>query len=309
MKPLLAALAGILVTSWGSILVRLASVPAMGAAFHRMAFATIFLLPVLAMRRAMRTMRASRPKDRSSRPRFPALWTLASGVCLALHFATWIASLSYTSIGSSVVLVSTMPVFSVALSALFLKERAGAASVAAILVALSGAAVIGWGDYGAGGDSLGGDLLALAGAFFAAVYLLIGRKVRGQVPLLEYLVAVYGASAVVLLVLGLSAGAGLGPYPRASYLWLILMGLGPSVVGHSLLNHAVRHLRAYVVHTVGLVEPFLATLYAYIIFGERPGRHLYAGGALVVIGLNYVLLEERRRTGMSRDAALTARSA
>ena len=305
MKPLLAALAGILVTSWGSILVRLASVPAMGAAFHRMAFATLLLLPILAIARAAGF--AGDPAG-AIPARFPALMTVVSGACLALHFATWIGSLSYTSIGSSVVLVSTMPVFSLVLSALLLRERASGASVAAVLVALAGAAVIGWGDYGIGGDTLTGDLLALAGSLFAALYLLIGRSVRGQVPLLQYLVAVYGASALILLVLGLAVGANLGPYTPASYAWLFLMGLGPSVVGHSLLNHAVRHVRAYVVHTAGLAEPLLATLYAYLIFDERPGGHLYAGGALIAAGLIYVLLEERRRTSLSGDAALTARS-
>lgn len=292
MTALLAALLGVTVTSWGSILVRLAGAPALGAAFYRMAFATAILASASTLGRA--TSPRSSTTDRIPRGRVGALIIL-SGACLALHFATWIASLSYTSIASSAVLVSTVPVFGLAMSAIFLGERAGVSTAMAILVAVGGAAVIGAGDYGSGAQQLGGDLLALAGAFFAAAYLLIGRSLRDRAPLVGYLIRVYGSSAVFLLVLAVSAGASLGPYPAASYAWLFLMALGPSVIGHSLLNYAVRQVRAYVVNAVGLGEPLLATLYALLIFGEKPGVHLYVGGALVIAGLVHVLLQERRR--------------
>lgn len=292
MKALFAALVGVMVTSWGSILVRLAAAPPLGAAFWRMAFAATILLPVSVLVRGV-----SPPLPAPSRPTAIRVTSmmLLSGCCLALHFATWIASLSYTSISSSAVLVSTVPIFGLALSAVFLGEKAGASTAAAILVALAGAVVIGTGDYDPSGRRLLGDLLALAGAFFAAAYLLIGRWLRDQRSLVTYLAWVYGSSAFFLLVMALSVGASLGPYPASSYLWLFLMALGPSVIGHSLLNYAVRHVRAYVVNTTGLGEPILATVYAFLIFGERPGWHLVAGGLLVVAGLVRVLLDERRR--------------
>jgi len=298
-KPLLAALAGVAITSWGSILVRLAAVPAGGAAFHRMAFATAILLPVLAAARAVSPAKPAATPGAMTRRRRAGLIAL-SAACLALHFATWIASLSYTSIGSSVMLVSTVPVFSVALSALLLGERARLASVAAILVALAGVVVIGSGDLGRGGGSLRGDLLALAGAFFAAAYLLIGRRLRDQTPLLEYLLLIYSGSAVLLLAFCLAGGVSLGPYTAQSYLWLFLMGLGPSCAGHGLLNYAVRHVRAYVVNTVGLVEPLLATGYAFLLLDERPEPLWFGGAALIAVGLFVVLAEERALTARAR---------
>jgi drug/metabolite transporter (DMT)-like permease len=291
-KALVAAFLGVIVTSWGSILVRLAAAPPLGAAFYRMAFAAMILLPVSILAREPSPDRAASIRLGPARV---TLLMLLSGCCLALHFATWIASLSYTSISSSAVLVSTVPIFGLALSAIFLGEKAGISTAVAILIALAGAAVIGTGDYDPTGGRLVGDLLALAGAFFAAAYLLIGRRLRSQRSLVTYLAWVYGSSACFLLVMALLGGASLGPYPAVSYLWLFLMALGPSVIGHSLLNYAVRHVRAYVVNTTGLVEPVLATLYAFLIFGERPGWHLVAGGALVAAGLVRVLLDERRR--------------
>jgi drug/metabolite transporter (DMT)-like permease len=276
-------MAGTLATSWGAILVRLAAAPPLGAAFFRMAFASVLLLPAawLCARRAI-----------SARI---LLMMLLAGACLALHFATWITSLDMTSIGSSVVLVATVPLFGAALSAVFLSERPSGAGLAAIAAAFVGAVLIAWGDYGLGGGHIVGDLLALAGAAFAAAYLLIGRHLRGSVDFIPYLAWVYGSSAVILLVFCLGAGTPLTTYRSASYGWLFLMAIGPSLTGHSLLNLAVRHVRAYVVNTVGLAEPLLATLYAFLIFGERPGAHLYAGGALVAAGLLFLLWDERRR--------------
>jgi drug/metabolite transporter (DMT)-like permease len=97
----------------------------------------------------------------------------------------------------------------------------------------------------------------------------------------------------------LAAGTPLTTYRSAGYGWLFLMAIGPSLTGHSLLNLAVRHVRAYVVNTVGLAEPLLATLYAFLIFGERPGPYLYAGAALVAAGLLFLLWDERRRLAPS----------
>ncbi|MBI3449234.1 MAG: DMT family transporter [Acidobacteria bacterium] len=234
---------------------------------------------------------AIRESRRAPRPIPRRAWLpiLLAGSLLALHFATWIASLRYTSVGASVLLVSTQPIFGIALSRVFLRESASRATVAGVLVSLAGTALIAGGDLALGPAHLLGDLLALAGAFFAAAYFLIGRTVRERVAFGTYLTGVYGAGACCLLAAALAAGeldrAALG----ADWPWYLLMAAGPGVLGHGLLNWSVRRVRAYVVSAALLGEPVLATLYAWVIFGERPGAALAGGGALVVLGLIAVL--------------------
>jgi drug/metabolite transporter (DMT)-like permease len=223
-----------------------------------------------------------------------------SGLMLALHFATWITSLQHTSVGSSVLLVSTQPLFGLWLSRIFLGEAASRRTVIAVGVCLAGTAVIVWGDLGIGPDRRFGDLLALAGAAFAAGYLLIGRRVRAQVPFGTYLTCVYASAAAALGLMMI--GAGTPASPARDALWLILMAAGPGVAGHGLLNWCVRRVRAYVVNAALLGEPILATLYAWLVFSERPGLHLLAGGGLVVAGLAFVLHEEGRSPGERREA-------
>jgi drug/metabolite transporter (DMT)-like permease len=225
-------------------------------------------------------------------PTATALLPLAgAGALLALHFATWIASLRYTSVGSSVVLVSTQPIFGVLFSRLFLRESASARTLAGVAISLAGTIVIAWGDFGQGGSHALGDLLALAGAALAAGYFLIGRSVRAWIPFSLYLGGVYASGAIVLVVIAAVSGDLSSESLGSDWPWLILMAAGPGVAGHGLLNWSVRHVRAYVVNAALLGEPVLATLYAWAIFGERPGAALLAGGALVVLGLGWVFLE------------------
>jgi drug/metabolite transporter (DMT)-like permease len=147
-------------TSFGSILVRLADAPALAVSFYRVALASLVLLPFAA------------DKARTSWPTLTGrqrLLLVGAGVALASHFATWIASLSLTSIAASTLLVNTAPVFAVLLAWLFLREPPTQVLLVAIPVALFGAALIAVGDRDASPGSLAGNLLALAGAVSLAV--------------------------------------------------------------------------------------------------------------------------------------------
>src|SRR5206468_597543 len=112
-SPYLPLALAVLCISTGSIFVRMASAPPLAVAFYRIFLASLLLAPF-----AARSARRSWPAL-SSRPR--AL-LLASGVALGVHFATWIASLSFTSVAASVLLVNTTPLFTLAFSRAFLGE-------------------------------------------------------------------------------------------------------------------------------------------------------------------------------------------
>ena len=98
--------------STASIFVRLCDAPALIIAAYRMVFASLMLLPLAARGRVWEGWTT------------PQLgWCLLAGQFLSLHFAFWIASLKYTSVASSVVLVASHPIFVGIGSWLFLKER------------------------------------------------------------------------------------------------------------------------------------------------------------------------------------------
>lgn len=276
LKPGVALGLAIFAVSWGSILVRFCAAPPLVIAFYRLGFATLFLLPFVAIRHPPLVRR---PDARTG-------WLgLAAGFLLALHFGVWITSLAFTTVASSVVLVSTQPIFSALFSGPALGEKAPGRLYLGVAVCLAGTALIAGADFSLSLAHLKGDLLALAGAAAAAGYFVVGRSVRAEIPFWNYLLLVYGSAAVVL---GLAATAARNPILEnrsQDYFWFFVMALVPSLVGHSCFNWAVRHLRVYHVNLAAFGEPILASLYAFLLFGERLPPSLWAGAALVFGGV------------------------
>lgn len=282
LKASLALMTAVAAISWAAILIRWCDAPSAGIAFYRLLFATAALAP-LGVRGALRT------------PRHTRLLTLGAGLMLAMHFATWIASLRYTTVASSVTLVATLPVFAAALGPLWLGEKPGRRGLAGVALALIGVAVVSGGDWTLGARALGGDLLALLGALTGAVYLMIGRRVREQVAFLPYLLSVNGATTAFLLVFAVVSGARLGGYPGSTWLALVLLAGGPHLVGHGLLNWSVRRVRSFAVTLAVLGEPLLSTVYAALIFRELPAAWFYPGAVLIAAGVLLGLQDESRR--------------
>jgi drug/metabolite transporter (DMT)-like permease len=279
LRLLLSLSAGIVAISLAATLIRLAQaqgVPTLSIAAWRLVFASLILLPY-----AWRTRR-DEIRDLTRRE-----WLLlaASGLFLGLHFASWIGSLGYTSVASSVVLVSMGPVFVGLGSWLFLHERLGPLLAAGILLAAVGSVVIGSGDLGQGRDQLLGDLLALTGAIMVSAYLMIGRKVRARRSLVTYVALVYGAAMLTLLVIVAVARQPMFGFTPAAYGWMLALGLVPQLVGHSTLNWALRHLSATFVSVLTLSEPIGSGLLAYLILGEAVTPLTLIGGVLVLAGI------------------------
>jgi len=271
--------------SFGAILVRLADAPALAVAFYRVALASVLLLPF-----AARPARRSYPAL-SSRQR---LILVGSGVALALHFATWIASLSYTSIASSVLLVNTAPLFTVFFARVFLREPAPPVVLVAIPLAFAGAALITLGDRIESPASLFGNALALAGAVTMAAYHVIGRGLRGALPLDAYVLGVWSTAAATLAVLVAFLRVPFAGFPAST--WLAFLGLAvvPTLGGHGLVNKSLRSLPAPTVGLFLLGEPVGASILAWVLFGEVPGRWTVAGGVVVLAALALVILRRRR---------------
>jgi drug/metabolite transporter (DMT)-like permease len=277
-SPSAALLVAVLAISWAGPLVRFTTAPPLAIAAWRLLISIAFIAAVLLVRRT--------PPPRLSRRD----WALAAaaGIFLAAHFWSWIASLGLTTISSSVVLVSAQPVFVALLSGALLGERATRRQWVGIAVAVAGAAIIAWGDFGLGPDALLGDALALAGAVFVSIYYVIGRRLRAQVDLWWYIFIIYGIAALVLVLATLaSPGAALTGHAQRDWLVFLALAAGPMMLGHTAVNYALRYVRAYVANLAILGEPIGATLIAWLLpsIAEVPGPQTLIGGALILGGI------------------------
>jgi drug/metabolite transporter (DMT)-like permease len=286
-SPYLVLSIGILAVSSAAILITFAraeGVPAVSIAALRLTFASLALAPFVWTR--------ARGEWAKLTPRDFAL-ALASGVSLALHFAFWISSLDYTSVMSSVVFVSTNPLFVGLASVLLLRESLRRGAIIGIVVAGIGGALIGFSDLGqAGAESLRGDALALAGAVAVSGYLLIGRRLRKQLSLLAYIGLVYTTAAIVLLAMTIAMGANLLGYSLIGYLLIALLAAGPQLIGHTSYNWALKYVSATFVTVTLLAEPIGATLLAIPILAQVPSPIRILGGALILVGIYFAAREE-----------------
>ncbi|NLJ75211.1 MAG: DMT family transporter [Firmicutes bacterium] len=270
---------GVLAISCAAILIRLAEAAPPVIAFYRMAFSTLMLAPAawIELRRSSLTKRQV------------GLMAVA-GVFLALHFLLWMTSLEYTSVTSSVVLVTTQPLFVSIFSALILKEVPPRQVWYGLGLAIAGSAVIAFGQGGGGESRLLGNMMALGGAVMAASYFLVGRVVRRDVSLAAYSAVVYGFSAAVLGLFVLIQGLPLTGYPSSTWWSLFLLALFPTVIGHTALNWALKYLPTPLVSVSILGEPLGASVLAYFILQEIPAWGELAGGILILAGILLVWL-------------------
>jgi drug/metabolite transporter (DMT)-like permease len=279
--PLLVAVVAV---SFGSILVRLADAPAAAVAFYRMAFAAALLAPV-ALRGGLGAWPALSRRSR--------LFVAASGLALALHFATWIASLTYTSVSASVLLVNTAPLVTLVLSWVFLREAPASDLVAALLLALGGIALVATDDSGPRAPALKGDLLALAGAASLSAHHVLGRGLRATLPLGPYVLSVWSVAAAALGLFALVSGTSLTGISRHSLLFLVALAVVPTLIGHGLVNRSLRVLPATAVGLFLLGEPVGASALAYAFFHEVPSARVFGGGALILAGLTWLVVRGR----------------
>lgn len=283
----------IISVSTSSVFIRYAQsdgAPSLVIAALRLTFATVMLAP-LALTRHWDEIK--RLDLRGS------LLAVSSGFFLAVHFAAWISSLEYTSVASSVVFVSTGPLWVALLSPLLLKEHITRAAMFGLALALMGGTAIALSDacvWDGGlacpelqsilqGRAMWGNFLALAGAWTVTGYLIIGRKLRPQMSLVAYIFLVYGMAAVVLIAFMLFAGHSPFGYSPKIYGWIFLLAAIPQLLGHSTYNWLLKYLSATLVAVVTLAEPIGSAVLAFFLLNETPTLVVIAGGVLILVGI------------------------
>jgi drug/metabolite transporter (DMT)-like permease len=289
-KPFIVLALGLLAVSTAAIFIRWAQetdTSSIVVAAGRLSVASLVLTPI--------TLRRYRPQLSTLRPIDIGL-ALLSGLALSIHFAAWITSLEYTSVVNSVVLVTTTPLW-VAIMAPFLlgeKLRQFAmiglvlAFVGGILVAASGEA----GDPPTRHDPVLGNGLAILGAVMAAIYLMIGRNLRARLSVIPYIWLVYSTAAIILVLTVTISGEQVFGLPGEAYLWLLLLGLVPQLIGHSSFNYALGFLPAAYVSIIVLAEPIGSGILAVIFLKELPKPIQLIGATFILFGIAIASLDQ-----------------
>jgi drug/metabolite transporter (DMT)-like permease len=300
-QPIIGTGAGILFVSTASIFIRFAQAEASSLviAASRLLIASMVLIPIALIRYRQEWMGLSRSD---------LLKGTLSGLFLALHFATWITSLELTSVASSVVLVTTTPLWVAIFSPLVLKEPIRRSVLVGLFISIAGGVIVGLGNVCGfqqgtftcqaqvfSGQAMLGNFLALFGAWMAAGYMIMGRQLRKKLNTISYTALVYGVAALILSATVIIRAEVVFSYSGETYLWLIALGIFPQLLGHSLFNWALKYLSAAYVSLTLLGEPIGTIILALIFLKESPTLLEGVGSGLILIGIVIGSVDRLRR--------------
>ena len=279
---------GLLSQSMGAIFTRLSSdVPPVMIATYRMVFSSAILLVYWLARPKGKSFTLPSKKEQ--------YLCMLSGLFLSGHFVTWIYSLQYTTVASSVVIVNMNAIFVGILAFLLFREKQSISLISGIAAAFTGCLILTVQDSNFKGfiiDKPGiflGNCLALCGAFASSFYLLIGSRVRSSIDLLTYITIVYTTAAGILVFVSLVMEVHFTGYQPVSYLYLFLMAVFPQLIGHSSVNWALKVMKSSVVAVTKMGEPICSAILAYLIFSETVNLPQVGGIFLIFSAIVFVL--------------------
>ncbi|MEQ6376697.1 DMT family transporter [Bacillaceae bacterium S4-13-58] len=294
LKAYLAILIGVVSVSTAAVLVKLTEqAPASIIANYRLLFAVLIMAPYVILK---------------SRHEFKLIskrdWKLSifAGIFLAFHFILWFESLNYTSVASSVVLVTLQPIFAFLGTFLFFQEKFTPAAIISMIIAIIGSILISWGDFQLNGMALFGDILALLGAVMVTGYFLLGQTVRKRLSLMTYTFVVYGISSLTLILYNLLLQKSFVGYPMNDWLIFLALAIIPTFFGHTLFNWAIKWVSTSTISMSILFEPVGASILAFFILGERISWSQWLGGTIIIFGLSLFIVgtTRKRKTTLSK---------
>lgn len=280
-----AILIAVVAVSFSAIFIKLSDAHPFVIAAYRMGITSLILLPLVVAKYLPEIRQIERNE---------LIFMIGIGMILALHFGSWIASLDETSVASSVILVTSHPLFVAIVSHYIFREKLQTIGYIGIIIAFTGIIILTVGDYELGGSNFRGDVLALIGSIAAGTYILGGRRARRSVSLIPYVFIVYSICTLCLLAACVVVSAPLYPLPLTEYGLFILMAIVPTILGHTFYNYALKYVKAQIVSVSLLGEPIGSSILAFILLSEPAPRLTIIGGCLILPGIYLAYIGRKR---------------
>ncbi len=282
-KPLSVLFISVISSSFAAIFILSCDAPSLSIALFRLLFTTVLLMPFAIINKKVR-------KELLELPRSTFFIMAGIGLILAVHFAFWITSLEFTSVASSVILVTIHPIIVAPAAYYFFKEKLSIVNLIGILVSVSGVVILIYGNYGLSSlklDTIEGNMLAIIGGIAAGFYILGGRRIRRNVSIVTYAIVVYGVGTLTLFFICLLFNAPVYGLNTNDYWIILLMAVVSGIFGHTLYNWSLEYIRASLASVVLLGEPFFSTLFAFAIpwVQQVPSEFTIVGGSVIILGI------------------------
>ena len=208
-----------------------------------------------------------------------------AGFLMAMHFIFWFGALKLTSIASTTILGIVAPAFTLIFERFYYKRELSWATIFALFIIFIGCLVVQINDIENVGGAALGNIMAIVSAIFLGGLFLLGSIIRKTTPVISYTRMLFSVSAVVLLIVSFVLHSPLLGYSNIDYFWLLMLGLVPTLIGHTAFSYSVKFISPSVIAAIPLGEPIIASGLAWLLFSEKVSFNVAVGGIFIGIGL------------------------
>ncbi|NEX77528.1 DMT family transporter [Bacillus thermocopriae] len=284
----------IIAISFSAIFVKWSDAPASILSMYRMIFASLLLTPMVWLNRhEWRKINTTN-----------GAFLFFSGVFLAFHFVLWFGSLKFTTVASSTIILALQPMISLVGGFFLFKERTNATALATMGIAIAGAMMIGWGDFGLSQTAIKGDILSFFSVIAVVGYLFIGQTIVKQLSHWIYSFCVFGSASIVLVIYNLVTNVPFTTYPAREWGIFLLLAIVPTI-SHVINNWLLNYVNATTISMSILGEPVGSTILAFLILGEQLTNWQIAGGVLVLLGVFFFMTQKQKGEGKQASSTLS----
>lgn len=269
-----------------AIMIKASTIHPVLQASYRLLFAAVLLSPLF--------FRELRRSGRRLSLRLVAP-SILPGVVLGLHFITWILGARLTLAGNATVIVTMVPVAMPFFIFMMTRELPRKAEAAGTAVALAGIAILATFDFRLEPAHFVGDLVCFLSMILYALYLALARRLAPKEGLWLYLVPLYLAGGLFCFAASLPFADPVRGITGTDALMTLGLVLGPTIVGHSLMNRAMTKLPPQTVSLFNLTQFIVAGALAYFLFGELPRPEFALASLLIVVGVAIPVFPRRAR--------------
>ncbi len=218
--------------------------------------------------------------------------TWLAGIMLGIHFALFFGSIKLTTIANATFLGTLAPLFTFIIEKFILKRHHSKFLLFGLGFAIFGATIIISNQFDFSSKYTIGNLLAIACSMFLGVGFIISENVRKEISTISYSRTLFSTAALTLFIISLFTQSSLFGYSKIDFIYLLLLGIIPTLFGHGLMYHSIRHISPTIVASTPMGEPIIASLLAWLLFNEIIGFITLIGGIITMVGL-FILAKQK----------------
>lgn len=221
------------------------------------------------------------------------------GVLMALHFVTWMYGCRMAEPANSVLIANLTPLVMPIFLYLLINERLTSREIIGTSTVMIGIALLIWQDFNMSAIFFWGDLICFVSMIFFATYLIFGRKNKKLSSLWLYVTFVYAWCGILCFLFGISLFKNpIAHFDAYNLLQVFCLAFITTLLGHSFLNYAMKHIRGQIVGIINQFQFVFAAIYGYLIFDRTPSFYFYIASLFLILGTIIVI---RKKTEPSNQ--------